>query len=127
VYDRATPIDKKRSSVTPIGATAALCLRVEGAAQLEVDVPAWPDRLQPFDQPATGQLSQVTTERFRRGDDQVAQLAKTCSAGIDSTIAGDHQRSECCAVAAGTRLGWMLLSEHDPCGSDRVQRIGLAA
>src|SRR5512142_740083 len=90
-------------------------------------MPAWPDRPQPFEEPATGQPSQLSTERFGRGNDQVAQLAKTCSAGIDSTIAGDHQRSECFAVAAGTRLGWVLLREHDPCSSDRIERVGLAA
>jgi hypothetical protein len=101
--------------------------RLQRAAQLDVAVAARPDRGQAFEQPAAGERPQFAAQRFGCGDDQVAQLAETGSAGVDSTVTCGHQRSERLALPARARPRRPLLRKHDTRGPDRVERVGLPA
>ncbi len=101
--------------------------RVQGAAQLDIAVTAWLHRCESLQQPAACERPQLAAQRLGGRDDQVAQLAESGPAGVDGAVAGSHQSPQRLALTGRTWLRRMLLRKHNTGGTDRVERVSLAA
>ena len=101
--------------------------REQAAAQLGVASAVGSGRCEALQQPGAGQRPQLAAQRLGRRDQQVAQLAEPGAFGVDRAFACGHQRLQRLAFAACPRRRGPLLAEHAAGGTDRVERVGLAA
>jgi multidrug efflux pump subunit AcrB len=97
------------------------------AAQLRIAAAAWSCRCEALQEPSAGQGPQLAAQRLRRCDQQVAQLAESCSSRVDRSFTGGHKRLQCLAFATCARRRGSLLGEDAAGGTDGVERVGLAA
>ena len=101
--------------------------REQAAAQLGIASAVGPRRREALQQPCTCERPQLAAQRLRGRDQQVSQLAEPGSLGVDGAFACGHQRLQRLAFTAGPRRRRPLWREHAAGGTDRVERVGLAA
>ena len=79
------------------------------------------------EQPGAGEPTQLAAERLGCCDQQVTELAEPGSSGVDGAFAGGLKRPQRLAFAVAARDSWTLPAQHAASGTDRVERVGLAA
>jgi hypothetical protein len=101
--------------------------REQAAAQLWITSAVWPRCREPLQEPRACERPQVRAERLRGRDQQIAQLAETGALGVDRAFPCGHQRLQRLALTACPWCRSPLVGEHAASGTDRVERVGLAA
>jgi hypothetical protein len=84
-------------------------------------------RCEALQQARSCQWPQLTAERLRSRDQQVAELAEPGPFRVDCSLACSDKCLQCLAFTACARRRRPLLGEDAASGTDRVERVGLAA